>query len=98
MNYCKECKHCVIAENPEQSKCLHPSVSPSGLMAVSLVTGNALPEGRAFFCSTERGQAFSYAYPCGSEGKLFEPISAPAPKSPAPPKAIGLEGSETARD
>lgn len=86
MKLCKDCKHCVITINPEKSKCLHPEVSPTGAEGISLVTGETLPAREVYFCSVERESPTSYAYPCGREGKLFEPISAPEHKSPATPE------------
>jgi len=98
MNLCKDCKHCVVAGDPQFSHCLHPQVSPNGAIAISLVTGESQPGGRAYYCSTERSAPSGSSFPCGTEGRLFEPSSAPERKLHASPKAIGLECSETARD
>ena len=55
--FCKDCKHCLTANDAADSKC---ALSDN----VDIVTGNKSP----WFCHTMRVWGA-----CGEEGKLFEP-------------------------
>ena len=87
MNYCKDCKFREQFPFWEEAPlCLHAKAE----LPNSPVTGKPCH----LYCSTARMEGSI----CEMEGKLFEPISVPCPKSPDPTENGLTEGSETARD
>lgn len=69
-NYCKDCRFFAGKDNKDENAlCSNP-------MLLSIVTGQPKTH-----CSIERGSKASSVYPCGAEGRLFEPKT-PAAANP----------------